>query len=160
MRAKRIPDGKIQAELSKACLMASESPPIDVSFEPVTSTQLSLIGEPESICIANSDLLSSAVLVAGHYKTLIPRWQCIGQDAKLIVRALRMGYSAGQLVDSIDGYWASEWHQGANETGKKYLYLGLILRDKSHIDSGIRMLGRTRIVEDKNRTVAERWADK
>jgi hypothetical protein len=160
MRAKRIPDGKIQAELSKACLMPSESPPIDVSFEPVTSTQLSLIGEPESILSVNGALLQNAILVAGHYKALAPRWRCIDIDARLIVRALRMGYSASQLVDSIDGYWSSEWHQGANETGKKYLYLGLILRDKSHIDSGIRMLGKTRFVEDKNKTVADRWADK
>ena len=59
---------------------------------------------------------------------------------RLIRRALRWKYTAGDLKLAILGNARSPWHNGANDRGGVYYTdLGLVLRDADHIDRFMKM---------------------
>lgn len=87
---------------------------------------------------------SEAVMVRdvfAHYRKLHPRAfrnpQPDGKEWRLIRARLREGSTVEELCQAIDGYHASPYHQGKNDRGTKYLDLGLIVRDGSHVAKGL-----------------------
>lgn len=57
---------------------------------------------------------------------------------RLIVVALRWGYSVADLKLAILGITTSRWHNGENDRRGIYTDLGLCLRDGDHIDRFIK----------------------
>ena len=61
-------------------------------------------------------------------------------DAKRrrLIRAALENYSEADLCMAISGYRNSPHHMGQNDRGTVYDDIGLMLRDASHIDAGLR----------------------
>lgn len=79
---------------------------------------------------------ASVLSVFQHWQVSLkhPDSRLDARRAKVINRALDIGYSVDQLKKAVDGCAASEFHQGKNDSGKVYDALDLILRDAEHID--------------------------
>jgi hypothetical protein len=58
------------------------------------------------------------------------------KEYRLIKQRLE-DFDVETLQRSIDGYHRSPFHTGANDRGKRYLSLALILRDISHVQAGL-----------------------
>lgn len=83
---------------------------------------------------------------------------------RLVNTALKLGYSADDLVKAISGYKNSPHHMGQNDRGARYDSLELILRDAGHIDQGLRFFGqppkpmsRQAQVEANNQRAVAEW---
>jgi hypothetical protein len=70
-----------------------------------------------------------------HWMDVHRRRQCLLTDKRRrrIIRAIR-DYGYDTVIDAIDGCARSDWHMGANPTGKTYNDILLILRDAEHIE--------------------------
>lgn len=64
----------------------------------------------------------------------------------VILRALKLGYDEGELLDAVRGWSNSPFHRGENDRHKPYNDLGLLLRDAAHIER-FRDLARTPVYE-------------
>lgn len=62
-----------------------------------------------------------------------PRPRLTTKRRALINKALK-DYDTQDLIDAIDGIMTSDFHMGNNNRGRKYLDIGLILRDAEHIE--------------------------
>jgi len=62
-----------------------------------------------------------------------PRPRLTDQRRRAIKRALK-DYKPQDCLDAIDGIMLSDFHTGHNSSGKRYLDIGLILRDAEHIE--------------------------
>jgi hypothetical protein len=70
-----------------------------------------------------------------------PRVMLDERRRNLIRKRLSEGWTPEQLMTAIAGCAADEWSQGANERGKPFNELGLILRDAEHIERFIELAG-------------------
>jgi len=66
-----------------------------------------------------------------------PKSQLDGKRRKAILAALKLGYTADDLCESITGYLQSPHHRGENDRQTVYDSIDLLLRDASHIDAGL-----------------------
>jgi hypothetical protein len=82
--------------------------------------------------------LDEVALVFEHWKraTKKPRSQLDPKRRRLIELRLAEGHTREDLCAAIDGYARSPWHNGENDRHKKYLGIGLMLRDSEHVESG------------------------
>ena len=58
--------------------------------------------------------------VATHYRSYHPRWRLKPPEREMIVEALKI-YDVDSVKLAIDGLHRSEFHQGKNDRGKRYL---------------------------------------
>ncbi|MFG7180709.1 hypothetical protein ACGYQ5_14370 [Burkholderia pseudomallei] len=77
--------------------------------------------------------------VFAHWQTVMdsPRSMLDAKRTRLIVAALKLGYTATDLKLAIDGCRASPFHMGVNEKSTKFNGLDLILRNAEKIDQFI-----------------------
>jgi len=78
-----------------------------------------------------------------HYRTHHPgtaKRLTSGRKEYQLIKARLEDFDADQLKASIDGFHKSPWHTGQNPDGKRYLSLALMMRDISHVQSGLEML--------------------
>lgn len=70
-----------------------------------------------------------------HWMDVHRHRQCLLTDKRRrrIIRAIR-DYGYDTVIHAIDGCARSDWHMGANPSGKTYNDLSLILRDAEHIE--------------------------
>lgn len=97
--------------------------------------------------------------VFAHYRTFHPRTfrnpSRTSKEWKLIERRLGEGFTVDDLKLAIDGNHASPWHNGENETGRKYQSLELIVRDGSKVQQFMEaagQAGRPRLLDKTQRT--------
>ena len=125
--------------------------------KPQTTTDLALFSDTEPPPWADSKPLVTAVgghdvlssqsadiqTVWGAYREEHP--SCTAtlkssrKEYKLIQARLRDGFSVSDLVAAVRGYHRSPFHNGLNDSGKKYLGLELMMRDAPHVEAGIEM---------------------
>jgi uncharacterized protein YdaU (DUF1376 family) len=86
---------------------------------------------------ADADLLA----VFDHWRTRMnhPNAKLDDKRKKLIVQALKLGYTPADLIAAIDGCAKSPFHMGQNDRSTVYDGLDLILRDASKIDHFIKL---------------------
>ena len=81
--------------------------------------------------------------VWGAYREFHP--SCAGiikstrKEYRLILARMKDGFSVPDLIKAIHGYHRSPFHNGMNDSGKKYLGLELMVRDSPHVEAGIEM---------------------
>lgn len=99
--------------------------------------------------------------VFAHYRTFHPRTfrnpSRVSKEWKLIERRLGEGFSVDDLRMAIDGCHASPWHNGENDTGRKYQSLELIVRDGSKVQQFMEaagQAGKPRLLDKTQRTAA------
>jgi hypothetical protein len=117
-------------------------PPAAASVSPSQGTLFaSGSGEEQPACQGGPKDAEKIRAVFAHYRKYHARsFPSPGQTSKewrQIQARLREDYSVGDLCEAIDGYHRSAWHQGENKDGKKYLGLDLIMRDGTHVATGI-----------------------
>ena len=104
--------------------------------EPTTEPSLSLEGESAPAREPTQPTLvavpDAPEVVWRHY--VAHRWPGYvralpADERRVIVAALRVA-TADECCEAIDGCWKSEWHQGGNPSGVKYVALSQILRGK------------------------------
>lgn len=66
-----------------------------------------------------------------------PKARLDAKRREAIQAALKLGYSAEDLRDSITGYLQSPHHRGENDRQTVYDSIDLLLRDAKHIDAGL-----------------------
>jgi len=88
---------------------------------------------------ADADSLS-VFAVFDHWRVRMnhPNAKLDDKRRKLIQKALKLGYTAAELIEAIDGCAKSPFHMGQNERSTVYDGLDLILRDASKIDGFIK----------------------
>jgi len=95
--------------------------------------------------------------VFAHWKTLHPQSHpLVHGDLKewqKIRDRLRDGYSVAQLCRAIDGMHKSEWHQGKNDRGKKYISLELAMRDAKHVEQFLEVMAGEEAKATRERTL-------
>lgn len=107
-----------------------------VPTEPMSDTPTEADESPRE----TSDGIGEAVArVFRHWREVHnhPRAQLDAKRRKLI-RAALLNYSEADLCLSISGYRNSPHHMGQNDRATVYDDIGLMLRDASHIDAGLR----------------------
>jgi hypothetical protein len=86
---------------------------------------------------------AAILAVFDHYRTYHPRSflkpSSDSKEWKKIRERLLEGYTADDLKAAIDGNHRSAWHNGANDDGKQYHGLELIVRDGTHVNQFIEM---------------------
>lgn len=78
-----------------------------------------------------------------HYRIHHPKTtKVLRSDRKeyRLIRAALQDFAIADVKSAIDGYHRSPFHCGQNDRNKRYLSLDLILRDISHIQTGLEML--------------------
>lgn len=62
--------------------------------------------------------------ITSHYKSHNhPRWHLKPKERKLLKERLEDGYTVDELKMAIDGLHLTDWNQGKNPSGQKYLGL-------------------------------------
>jgi hypothetical protein len=74
-------------------------------------------------------------VVLAHYRERHPKRRPGAKEAKLVASSLRLGYSAADLCEAIDGNATDTWH-----VSKVKHELGYVLRDAGNIDNFRAML--------------------
>ena len=71
-----------------------------------------------------------------HWRVLHehPKAKLSDKRKRIITKALKIGYSEGDLMKAIAGCGATPFNMGLNEHGRKYDSIELILRDAEHIE--------------------------
>jgi hypothetical protein len=108
----------------------SNSDPVSISDpDPISKSESK---KPPSVSKTETDRV---VCVLNCYRKHHPksRLGTNSKEARLIRNRLAEGYSTGDLCQAIDGCHLSEFHNGANDRGKAYQSLELIMRDSSHV---------------------------
>lgn len=97
--------------------------------------------EQEEKPLSSSQANSTAEIdrVVERYRVHHPRARPGDKERRLIRDRLKDGYSADDLCACIDGYHESPYHLGDNDRSKKYLSLGLFMRDSDHVHEGMKL---------------------
>lgn len=109
---------------------------------------------------------SAIDLVFDHWRTVMnhPRAALDPKRRKAITAALKIGYTADELREAIDGCKASAWHMGANDRRTVFDGLDLILRDAAHIDKFRALLTRNdtglSVAGQQTLSAAQRWLER
>lgn len=108
------------------------------------------------------DLSVQIQVVWGHYRQLHPQCSALLKSGDkryhLIRQRLADGFATDALRKAIDGYHGSPFHQGENDRGKRYLGLGLIMRDADKVQAGIEMADNPDLGKDR-RPQERTWID-
>lgn len=75
-----------------------------------------------------------------HYRIHHPRSPKVLKSSRKEYRLIKQrleDFDAATLQRAIDGYHRSPFHTGANDRGRRYLSLDLMLRDISHVQAGL-----------------------
>jgi hypothetical protein len=78
-----------------------------------------------------------------HYRTHHPGTAKVLRSSRAeyrLIKARLEDFTVDQLKAAIDGYHRSPWHTGENPQSKTYLALTLIMRDVSHVQSGLEFM--------------------
>ena len=101
-------------------------------------------GKESTICeVETSHGVVSQAIALNDVQKVFEHWQAMMNHPKSkldkkrrnrVEAALKMGYSAEELKQAIDGCSKTPFNQGQNDRGQRYDDIELILRDASHID--------------------------
>ena len=97
--------------------------------------------DSDSISYSKSKKISKndVDIVFGYWKEKLnhPRANLDDKRKKNIANALKLGYGIDDLKAAIDGCSMSDWNMGANDRGRKFDGLHIILKDADNIDTFI-----------------------
>lgn len=88
---------------------------------------------------------ASIDFVVAHYQKFHPKARPGKKERALIAARIAEGSTAEDLCQAIDGCHASPFHQGQNDTGRKYDSLELICRNASKVATFIELAEQPRI---------------
>lgn len=102
-------------------------------------------GSSEKKHVAQARPPGPADRIFEHWRTRTkkPRAKLDKKRERLIDLRLAEGHSEQDLMQSIDGYAKSPFHNGDNDRKQKFLGLELILRDTAHVEAGLELLNPT-----------------
>ena len=118
-----------------------EEPPFPLAVEgtPPADAGLSPGSDPiaPTIRAKRGERQAEIAAVFDHWRTVCqhPGAKLDAKRSTLIARRLRDGYSVADLCEAVDGCTRSRFHQGANDQGKVYDGLELILRNGDKVDA-------------------------
>lgn len=118
-----------------------EEPPLPLAVEGTPPADAGLAPGSDPIAPAirakRGERQAEIAAVFDHWRTVCqhPGAKLDAKRSTLIARRLRDGYSVADLCEAVDGCTRSRFHQGANDQGKVYDGLELILRNGDKVDA-------------------------
>lgn len=111
-----------------------------VPVGPAAPTTDGLFAEPTSktprkqkpVLVPTADVAIVWNAYAAHH----PTSKFTPDRQRVVLKALAVGYSAADLVRTIEGYAVSPFHNGDNPDKRKHLDIEIFLRDAKHIEAG------------------------
>ena len=79
----------------------------------------------------------AVVRIFGHWQTVHRHPQAkLDTKRRRLIQARLKDYSEAELIEAINGYRHSEFHNGVNDRHQRYDGLEVMLRDAAHVDRG------------------------